>query len=102
MIKNLLLIACTAVACSCSLEAVLPPLWQGVAELKAILEDRYLGHYLSSGDYIVDIKKVDDGYIIISAKDQIHAQVIYDQPPAGFVGPAKFHIQFSPSNSVTN
>lgn len=99
MIKKLVFTACTAIICSCSLEAALPPLWQGVAELKAILEDSHLSTYLSSGDYIVDIQKTDDGYIITSAKERIRAQVIYDPSPEGFVGPAKFHIQFLPSNS---
>lgn len=72
--------------------AVLPPLWQGVAELKAILDDKSLGDAIPSGDVILKINKDSDGYTIVTNKREVHVKVDYQ--PQDHPGPAKFNIRF--------
>lgn len=72
--------------------AVLPPLWQGVQELKTILNDKRLGEYLDSGDVITSIKKTDDGWVIITNKKNVAVQVSYEHSPRP--GPVPFSLKF--------
>lgn len=73
-------------------EALLPPLYQETAELKAILSDERLGQKLSAGDVILKIEKSDQGYEITTNKH--HLQVFIDYEPAQRPGPAQYKIRF--------
>lgn len=72
--------------------AVLPPLWQGVNEIKAILEDQQLSNAIPSGDVLLKIIKIHDGYMIITNKRKVFIKVNYEQNQQP--GPAKFKIEF--------
>lgn len=97
--KKFLMLTVMCLACN-SLTAVLPPLWQNVAELKAILEDRSLGNHLQSGDVIESIEKIDNGWFIKTNHRSVNAIVHYE--PQQMPGPAKFKIEFqAPSASST-
>lgn len=72
--------------------AALPPLYESVRELQAILSDDKLGQVLSSGDLILEIKKTDAGFLIITNKHEVLARVISE--PSKLMGPAQFKIVF--------
>lgn len=77
------------------LSAVLPPAWQGVAELKSIFESSELQNYLNSADIIQTITKVDGGWLISTNRSQIRVDVVteYQSRP----GPRRFSLHFSPN-----
>lgn len=76
--------------------ALLPPFWEGVAELKAIFSDDKLKDYFDSADVIQSITKTPDGYLIITNRSQVNANVQYQ--PQDRPGPAKFQIVFQRKN----
>jgi hypothetical protein len=78
--------------------SALPPLFQNIAEIKAILIDKRLGQLLESGESIEEIKKVDDGYLIITNQHKLLAKVIYK--PISRPGPAQFDIDFETQKHV--
>lgn len=73
-------------------EALLPPLYQGSAEIKAIMEDEQLGQKLGSGDVIVKIEKNDPGYEITTNKHRLQVFVEYERAPQP--GPAHYKLRF--------
>lgn len=80
--------------------ASLPPLWQDVRELKAILDAKEFGDYLHSGEAIQDIKKTDNGWAIHTNQHIVNIQVNYQtkaQP-----GPARFILEFQNPQSTSN
>lgn len=85
----LILLANCAIA---QTEALLPPLYKGSAELKAILSDEELGRQLGSGDVITKIERTTSGYEITTNKH--HLQVYVDHEPAQRPGPALYKIRF--------
>jgi hypothetical protein len=72
--------------------AALPPLWQGVEELKVILADKGLAKHLDSGDVIVAIKKTEKGWTIVTNKKRVTALVTYET--AERPGPQPFKVKF--------
>jgi len=80
------------VSISAASYAVLPPLWQNVAELKAILEDKRLGDVIQSGEIIVDIRKSDGGWTLITNHNEVNVKVIYQA--ISKPGPAAFNLEF--------
>ena len=72
--------------------AALPPLWQGVNEIKAILEDQQLSNVIPSGDVILKIIKIRDGYLVVTNKRKAFVKVNYEQNQQP--GPVKFKIEF--------
>jgi hypothetical protein len=75
-----------------SSNAALPPLWQGTAEIKAILEDQQLSNVLPSGDVLVKIVKIPKGYLLITNKRKVFVHVKYEE--SQMPGPAKFKVEF--------
>ncbi len=73
-------------------EALLPPLYQGSGEIKAIMEDSQLAQKLSSGDVIMKIEKNEEGYAITTNKHHLQAYVDYEL--AQHPGPAHYKIRF--------
>jgi hypothetical protein len=77
-------------------QAILPPLWQGAAEIKAIMEDKRFGEHLHSGEIIEEIKRVDSGWLIRTNQNQL--QVIVTYLPAATPGPTEFSLHFETSS----
>lgn len=69
-------------------DAVLPPLWQSRDEIKSLLQVPDLGKYLDSSELIVEIKKSDFGYLIITNKHTLEARIRYQ--PQDRPGPQTF------------
>lgn len=78
---------------SATAEALLPPVWQGVAEVKAILNSKELNQYLDSGDILEGITKHEDGWLISTNRSQVFVKVAPE--PQNMPGPEKFHLEFS-------
>jgi hypothetical protein len=72
--------------------AALPPLYQTGAELHSVLNLDELGKYLPDGEPILEIRKNEQGYVIITNKHTLQAEVVYQ--PATRPGPARFQIKF--------
>jgi hypothetical protein len=68
--------------------AILPPLWQSRDEIKSLLDFPDLGKYLESGELIMEIKKSEFGYLIITNKHTLEARIRYQ--PQDMPGPARF------------
>lgn len=75
-----------------SVYAALPPLWQNVAELKSILSDEHLGSHLESGEVILEIKKIDQGWLIITNHQELPIHITYKE--SKMPGPAQFNVEF--------
>ncbi len=70
----------------------LPPLYQSLKELKAVLESPELSNKLTSADYIEEIRRTDEGFLIKTNKHTIQAKLVVE--PQGMPGPTKFHVIF--------
>ncbi len=78
---------------STTLFGALPPLAQSVKELQALLADSHIQD-LGSGEPILEIVKMDNGYLVISQNYSMQVDVIYKQMEQKKVGPAQFQLQF--------
>ena len=96
--KKLFAILTLCMALNGSLFSALPPLYQGLKELKAIIEDKKLDQVLNAGEMIMDIRKTQDGYMIVTNQHQLNVKVVYD--PASHPGPTPFHIEFQEPTSL--
>jgi hypothetical protein len=72
--------------------AILPPLWQGTAEIKAIIEDKRFGENLQSGEVIEEIKRTETGWLVRTNKNELRVTITY--LPATRPGPAQFEMEF--------
>lgn len=76
------------------LPALLPPLYTGIQEIKAILTDPHLPDHLQSGEVILSIEKQEGGYLITTNKQQLVAEI---HPEAQTMpGPEQFTVHFRP------
>lgn len=75
-----------------SLSAALPPFYESLVELSAILKDQRLAEKLSSGEPILDIKKNEKGYLITTNQNQVQVNIVYQKQD--MPGPAKFNLEF--------
>lgn len=82
---------------SATTEALLPPLYEGIREIKAILEDPELSQELTSGEVIEAIEKNDKGYEIQTNRSRL--QVDVHALPVDHPGPAQFELEFHPVES---
>ncbi len=82
----------TILLSNASLQAILPPLYQNIAEIEAIFKDPHLTDYLSSADVIKRIEKNDDVYEITTNKHHLSASIKF--LPQTQPGPAKFKVEF--------
>lgn len=82
-----------------SLSAALPPLFQGMREIKAIFDDPDTLKYLDSGDVITDIKKTETGYLITTNKKEVLVEIVYES--SSVPGPVKFHLRFPAKTNKT-
>lgn len=81
-----------------SMEAVLPPLYEGAKEIRAMLKNRELDQKLESGEVITTIQKNEKGYEIITNKHRVQVDVIYQ--PNAHPGPARFELQFHEAEAL--
>jgi hypothetical protein len=81
------------ILCFASGAAVLPPVWQGVTEIKAILNSQALDQYLDSGDILESIARHEDGWLITTSRSQVYVKVAPE--PQNRPGPQRFHLEFS-------
>lgn len=72
--------------------AALPPLYQSLREIDAIISDERLSKELGSAEAILGIKKIKDGYLITTINYHVKVDVIYI--PQKMIGPAKFELKF--------
>jgi hypothetical protein len=77
--------------------AALPPLYQSLKEINAILSDKRLSDELGSSQAITGIKRIKNGYLITTFKYQLKVDVIY--VPQKIMGPAKFELKFHEKKS---
>lgn len=73
-------------------EALLPPLYTTLAEYQTLLSNKELVKKLESGQAILSIERVQDGFVILTPKDVLRVDVVYEQQ--NHPGPAKFHLVF--------
>lgn len=90
--KKLLLLISAYVVFNGVAFGALPPLWQNVAEIKAILNDPKLGEFLSSADIIHEIKKSPQGWVIVTQREELSVEVVYQA--ASHPGPVPFTLIF--------
>lgn len=90
--KTFLGITLASILLAGSANAALPPLWQGVNEVKAILEDQQLSNALPSGDVLIKIVKKPDGYLLITNKRKVLVKIIPQE--SAMPGPTKFKLEF--------
>jgi len=95
VVVSLFLLPLTAI-----LEGLLPPLYQTADEIAGILKEHELGNVLSAGEPILEIRKIENGYLVITNKHQVEATIIYE--PASRPGPARFKIQFQSPEPVNS
>lgn len=73
-------------------EAALPPLYQTAREIKSLVSDDQLGERLQSGEVIERIEKNERGYLIVTNKNQLQVNIIYER--AQRPGPVPYQLLF--------
>ncbi|QLH35306.1 MAG: hypothetical protein HWD61_03405 [Parachlamydiaceae bacterium] len=72
--------------------SVLPPLFENIAEIKAILDDQRLGQMLESGESIEEIKHVENGYVLKTNRHRLFVKIRFKHSEKP--GPAEFDLEF--------
>jgi hypothetical protein len=70
----------------------LPPLYESLREYKAVLENPELSQKLSSADFIEQITKTEEGFLIKTNKQTLQVKLI--PLPQNRPGPLNFHLIF--------
>lgn len=83
---------CMGLTWSASCEGLLPPFWESVAQIKAILESHDLNNFFDSGEVIEFITQDEDGYLIVTNKSTVKA--IIKTKPQSMPGPAIYEVNF--------
>jgi hypothetical protein len=78
--------------------AVLPPFYQTSEEIEAILDSDELASAFGSGEPIMEIKRVEEGYLVKGNRYQITVKIKYI--PTDRLGPAKFELSFEEPVSI--
>lgn len=83
---------CVAMAtCSC-LNAALPPLYQGMAEFKSVLQDPRFVKELPAGDVLESIAKTEKGFEVTTNRHTVQVDIEY--MPQKQPGPAQYVLHF--------
>lgn len=82
-----------ALVATSALTALLPPVWQDVAEIKAILNDERLNQYLDSGETLEKIEKQPTGWLFRTNKSILFVEIHPEKQ--SMPGPEKFTIEFN-------
>ena len=75
-----------------SVSGLLPPFYESLKEYQALLSSPTLPEKLTSGEWIVDIKRQDDVFTIETLKNRLQVKVVYEKQQR--IGPAAFHLEF--------
>lgn len=73
--------------------ALLPPLYTSADQISGMLNSQALGKALDSGEVIMEIKRKDDGFDIITNKSRVH--VIVKGKQEDKIGPGSWQYSFS-------
>lgn len=92
--KKFLIILALSVLMIPSVEALLPPFYESLAEYKALLNNKELEENLGSGQWIEEITRNEKGFMIKTPKYVMHIDVVYKN--TGKIGPAEFELKFHP------
>lgn len=76
------------------LSALKPPLYHTLDEFKALIEDPQLPGKLDSSQAIQSIVRTEQGFEVTTNKAVLPVNVVNEPAPKGWVGPAKFHLEF--------
>lgn len=74
-------------------EAILPPAWEAVREIKTLLDAKDLKSYLDSAEIIQSIERVPDGWVINTNRSKIFIHI--QKLPQNRPGPEEFELKFS-------
>lgn len=89
---------CVAMLISSSLAAALPPYYQGIDELRSLINDpRIKEMHVPAGDVIEAIRRTDTGYEVVTNHSIL--QIDVEHLPQKHPGPAKFALHFRPVQS---
>ncbi len=72
--------------------AALPPMAQSAREMQAVLADPKLQEYLGSAEPIQEIKRTEEGYLVLTEHFVMKVDVVYSQ--AKRPGPVPFELEF--------
>lgn len=78
--------------------ALMPPLWEDVAQIEAILQDQHLKDHLDSGDIIVGINRTKKGWVIVTNHKKLPVKV--QALPQSMPGPGHYAIEFGSAKNV--
>lgn len=79
--------------------AALPPLYQSLAEIKAIVNSNEMGNTFPSSQVVRSIHKEEDGsYLILTDQMQVKVEIQY--LPSAHPGPLKFRLIFGEPESL--
>ena len=73
--------------------AALAPLPQSLREMEKVLMYPGLSDFISQGDRVNQVIRVQDGYLVITNKTVIKAKMIYKK--SSTIGPQKFSLEFT-------
>lgn len=90
--KKILPFFITAMAVFQSGNALLPPLYQTADEITFILTNSELGKHLQSGEVIMQVNNIGNGYEIVTNKNRVMVDITYK--PNDRPGPARFNLKF--------
>ncbi|MGK5595387.1 MAG: hypothetical protein ACSNEK_08525 [Parachlamydiaceae bacterium] len=79
-------------ACSPACEGALPPLWESVSQIEAILESSDLKNVFNSGEVIESIARTEDGFLVVTNHREVRA--IVKAKPQAMPGPAVYEVTF--------
>lgn len=77
------------------LGAALPPLYQTAEEIRTILKGNELGQALPAGEPIIEIRRTNNGYELLTLSYRLQAEISY--LPQKHPGPAQFKVHYSPA-----
>lgn len=99
--KNISCLSLVAFLFSLStVSAALPPLYESLREIEAILTDNQLSQKLTGDQMITSINRTDEGFVVITNKCSMHVDVKYHTSNKGsemHVGPQQFELVFHDS-----
>ncbi len=78
---------------SANLSAALPPYYQGVCEMQAVLSDTRLSELLGSSERVLSLAKSEDGYIVMTKSRLLLVDIMYLSGHG--IGPAHFDLRFN-------
>jgi hypothetical protein len=82
------------------LGAALPPLFQTAEEIQTILKPDELSNVLPAGEPIIEIRRTDKGYELLTLRYRIQAEIKYISQP--YPGPAQFKVHYSQAEKRTD